>query len=124
MDALWNGEPVKLTKCGGDMLMPFYRRYDSTSKRVLDELKFMYRLLWKALVKRIGIVEIARNQRISKKDSRVMIKRRANLSKGPDSVVRASTNRGDVVCQRKVRVEGHTKIASSRGGMKLATRKN
>lgn len=39
LDSLLDREPVKLTEYRCNVLVPLYRRYNSTSKGVLNELK-------------------------------------------------------------------------------------
>ena len=62
------------------------RGQDYTGQRILNPLKPMQGMLGETKVERVAVVEIGRNERVSKKNSCVKIKSRANLMEDADGI--------------------------------------
>jgi hypothetical protein len=79
-DTLFDREPMKLLECWSDVMVTFDKRHNDSCKRILYALKTLKSAVRNAIKKRITIVQTRYNQRVCKNDSRVGIKKRANLA--------------------------------------------
>jgi hypothetical protein len=90
---------------------PFYSRTDNSSKSILNTLKTSYGGSREIIEKRVAVVKFGGNERISKNDSRIGIKRRASLSELTDLEEGRTTYIRNMGVEGQVRVKHDAKIS-------------
>src|SRR5437899_1934183 len=89
-------------------------RDNYSCKCILNYLKAVKRKIRQAIEGGVTVVKFGREKRVGKDNSRIAIKRRADLAQLANMVEGGGTNRGDVSFEREIIVKDDTKVATGR----------